>query len=182
MTPKARGNTFERQVANFLSQIHGKDFRRTAHSGAYTGLSNAGRKKDMAEDTIKAFLGDIIPPEGFNIVIECKNYSGIQGGFNGIMSGLCTGLDKWLKEVLFDSENKKPHILAFKITRYGTYICFPEKIFSDIVSELTKQNISYTKYYLEYTDKKKETLAYVIIDQYFYKDVAKYVETIIKEK
>lgn len=126
---KQKGNTFERWVANFLSDTFGEKFYRTAHSGAYTGKSNFYRRESMSEGTQKAFVGDIIAPDGYNVVVECKSYKEIPGGIKGLLDGKSTGLDEWLSEVTFDSGIENPHLVFFKLNYMGTFVVVPQEIF-----------------------------------------------------
>jgi hypothetical protein len=62
---KVKGNKNERDVAKTLSSWWGEEFKRTPNSGAlrWKGASWT--------------YGDILPPESFPAVVECKHYSDI---------------------------------------------------------------------------------------------------------
>ena len=62
---KVKGNKNERDVAASLSAWWGEEFKRTPNSGAlrWKGASWT--------------YGDILPPESFPAVVECKHYEGV---------------------------------------------------------------------------------------------------------
>ena len=73
---KTKGKGFEREVCNILSELYNDNFERVPHSGAFVGGQNAVRKSTLTENQIKAFKGDIIPPDHWNYFnCECKNYA-----------------------------------------------------------------------------------------------------------
>ena len=62
---KNKGNTWERDVAGFLSKLYATSFIRVPGSGAYIGGANTHRKQFLHEGQIRSFKGDIVPGEGF---------------------------------------------------------------------------------------------------------------------
>lgn len=129
---KDKGKRFEREIAKYLTDLFGVgEFLRTHSSGAFTGGANAFRKDRLGSGQTRMFLGDIIPPDGINLVVECKNHSEFGGGFHSLMAGENKKLDGWLKEVYLDSHNGEiPYVLVFKITgTRKTFWCFPRGIF-----------------------------------------------------
>lgn len=75
---KNKGNTFERKVANLLSdrfQQHTgieKSFRRNSDSGSFFGGGNKSRVAQY--DLEHAAFGDLICPDTFLYSVECKHY------------------------------------------------------------------------------------------------------------
>ena len=75
---KAKGNTFERKIANLLSarfelRLGVKSgFRRNPDSGSFFGGSNKTRTEEYSMDY--AVFGDLICPRNFAYSIECKHY------------------------------------------------------------------------------------------------------------
>jgi len=128
---KEKGKRYERQVAAFLSDAYNESFTRVPHSGAFVGGKNASRRETLSDEQSKVFCGDIIPPENWNIVIECKNYEKISGGLAGIIKGNSPQVNKWLKELRGDAgelvarEKLFFHILFLKITRVGEWVIVP---------------------------------------------------------
>jgi hypothetical protein len=119
---KRKGSSFERDIAKFLTDSYNETFIRTSNSGAYTGGKNSFRRKTLDRGRESVFLGDIAPPENWEVVIECKNYKELD--FHNIISNDSSRINKWLDEVRFDAETLF-HILFFKISRKGTYLAIP---------------------------------------------------------
>jgi len=75
---KAKGNSFERKIANILSarfESHlgvKNGFRRNPDSGSFFGGSNKTRTENYSLDY--AIFGDLICPRDFTYSIECKHY------------------------------------------------------------------------------------------------------------
>jgi len=141
---KTKGNNFEREISTYLSELYGLSFLRVPNSGAYVGGLNAQRQATMASGQIKTFRGDIIPPDEFTIVIECKNYANFP--FHSLLK---TGtnialLDGWIDEVETDA-NQDFWLLFFKISRKGTFVCWNKKYLKLInpkIHYLDKYNIT----------------------------------------
>lgn len=116
MKPKAKGNSFERKIANLLSERFAaktgidKSFRRNADSGSFFGGSNV--KRTEAYDTEKATFGDIITPSTFAFSIECKHYKSAPS-FALLMKQDVKDWDKWIGQAGQDciSANKKMVII-----------------------------------------------------------------------
>lgn len=116
MKPKAKGNSFERKIANLLSARFKektgieKSFRRNADSGSFFGGSNV--KRTEAYDTEKATFGDIITPASFAFSLECKHYKA-PPSFSLIMKQDVKDWDKWIGQAGQDciSANKKMAII-----------------------------------------------------------------------
>jgi len=60
---KIKGSAFEREMAKFLSEKYDESFVRVPNSGAYIGGKNQKRTDVLSEGQIRAFKGDIIPPD-----------------------------------------------------------------------------------------------------------------------
>lgn len=143
---KNKGKRFERDVAKFLTETFNKNFMRVPNSGAFTGGKNQHRVQAMSGAQVKIHRGDIIAPDEFNFIVECKNHRAFSTGFAGILLGNNKVLDGWLSEVYTDAEQGKiPHALAFKITGSNANIFFalPKEQFGQILD--TK--MSYAIYY-----------------------------------
>lgn len=124
---KAKGSSYERQVAEFLSKTYGEKFlRNLSGSGAFTGGKNAHRKQDLPEDMARHVRGDIIVPESFALLnCECKSYSSFP--FATILTQECKQLEKWLDQLVQSGDEHSVNILFFKITRVGQYVAVPKK-------------------------------------------------------
>ena len=60
---KAKGSSYERDLAKFLSEKYNGSFVRVPNSGAYIGGSNFHRATNLSEGQVRGFKGDIIPPD-----------------------------------------------------------------------------------------------------------------------
>ena len=112
---KTKGNNFERVVAKLLSETY-KDiykvddaFQRNISSGSIFGGTN---KRDTLQETM-IYVGDIITPNDFKYVIECKHYA-TPFTINALITQNCSQLDKWISQVTHDSEvaSKKPILIV----------------------------------------------------------------------
>lgn len=71
---KTKGKAFENDMAKFLTEVYGENFKRAFDSGAFVGMSNAFRKQCMTEGQLRSHKGDITGPDSFNHWnCECKN-------------------------------------------------------------------------------------------------------------
>lgn len=123
---KSKGNMFENQIAKMLNNVYDTEqFARAPLSGAYMGKSNAQKRSGIAHAAQDTLRGDIITPDDFPFVIECKNYNDAPL-YHKVMEGCDRHLDKWIAEVEFDAAqaNKQP-MLFFKTTRKGSFVCLP---------------------------------------------------------
>ena len=74
---KTKGKGYENAVAKFLTETYGDKFMRVPTSGAFLGGINYDRRAFMTEGQVRAFKGDIIPPDDWNFFnCECKFYKG----------------------------------------------------------------------------------------------------------
>jgi hypothetical protein len=111
---KSKGNTFERKIANKLSdrfkEVTGKDqsFRRNADSGSFFGGKN--QQRAQTHDLEKATFGDIICPNEFNFSIECKHYK-TAPSFKSIVEGKVTQWDAWLSQAEQDAVNSGKKVM-----------------------------------------------------------------------
>ena len=122
---KNKGKGFEREVCKILSEIYQDNFERAPHSGAFVGGINAARKSTLTENQIKAFKGDIIPPDNWNYFnCECKNYADFP--FHQLLQEKPIPiLEQWLEQTLDAHDENDLDILFMKFNRKGIYIAFP---------------------------------------------------------
>jgi len=108
MNSKNKGNSFERKMANLLSERFEKKtgikkaFRRNSDSGSFFGGTNQRRLETY--DTEKANLGDIICPHSFTYTVECKHYKS-SPLFKNLMNQEIKQWDDWLQQAEQDSQN-----------------------------------------------------------------------------
>lgn len=107
---KAKGNTYERKIANRLSERFkdytgiDQSFRRNPDSGSFFGGQNQARTETY--DTEYAIFGDLICPKSFNFSIECKNYK-TPPSFSSIIKQDCKQIDGWIEQATQDAANAK---------------------------------------------------------------------------
>lgn len=147
---KNKGNTFERKIANLLSERFKdylgieKGFRRNSDSGSYFGGKNSSRIENY--DLDNACFGDLMCPKDFIYSIECKHYKSAPS-FQSVLSNEVKQWDLWIKQAEQDAAgyNKLPLL----IIKYNNV---PEFAF-------VKEN-----YNIKYTIKYKEYYSYMIED------------------
>ena len=123
---KNKGSSFEREAANFLSELYSEPFVRVPNSGAYIGKSNTHRKNFLDDNQVKSFKGDIIPPDSWpNFNAEAKNYADFP--FHLVLSGECKVLDGWLQQLMAVADDGDLNILLMKISRKGRYVAVQSK-------------------------------------------------------
>ncbi len=117
----AKGNSFERQTADFLTKLYGEKFIRVPGSGAYIGGKNTQRKQVLHEGQIRNFKGDIVPGESFSkFNAECKSYKDFP--FHQLFSGPVKILDSWIDQCMDVADPDDFNILFMKFNRKGTYV------------------------------------------------------------
>jgi hypothetical protein len=118
---KAKGNTWERKVADHLTALYGQKFLRAPGSGAYIGGSNAHRKETLHEAQVRSFKGDIVPGESFpRLNAECKSYKDFP--FHQLFQGSCKQLDEWIEQCMDVADKGDFNIIFMKFNRKGTYV------------------------------------------------------------
>lgn len=118
---KTKGNSFERETADFLTDLYGEKFIRVPGSGAYVGGKNAGRKQFLHEGTIRTFKGDIVPGESFPLFnAECKSYADFP--FHQLFSGSVKILDEWIEQCVTAADEGDFNIIFMKFNRKGKYV------------------------------------------------------------
>lgn len=118
---KAKGNSFERRVADFLTNLYGEKFIRAPGSGAYVGGKNTHRKQLLHEGQIRNFKSDIVPGQSFpKMNAECKSYADFP--FHQLYSGNILILEKWLEQLLDVADPGDCNILFMKFNRKGEFV------------------------------------------------------------
>lgn len=124
---KAKGSSFEREVATFMSKLYNESFVRTPHSGAYVGGTNSVRKSYLSESQARSYKGDIIPPDGWNkFNAEAKSYADFP--FHLVLTGNCKQLDSWLDQLMAVAEKDDLNVLFMKFNRKGRFVCVQSKL------------------------------------------------------
>lgn len=141
---KNKGNTFERKIANALSDRFkeylkiDKGFRRNSDSGSYFGGANVIRTQQ--HDLDNACFGDIMCPKNFIYSIECKHYK-TAPSFQSIVNKEVTQWDTWIKQAEQDADSsKKLPLLIIKYNNVPEFVLVKNKL---VVDEILK----YKDYY-----------------------------------
>lgn len=123
---KAKGSSYEREVATFLSDLYQESFIRAPGSGAYVGGTNSKRKQFLHEGQIRAFKGDIVPGPSFPLMnAECKSYKDFP--WHLLLSKECLQLEAWLEQLLDAADAGDFNILMMKFNRKGSYVVVEHK-------------------------------------------------------
>jgi len=118
---KQKGNSFERSVADFLTELYSEKFIRAPGSGAYVGGKNTHRKQLLHEGQIRNFKGDIVPGESFpRLNAECKSYQDFP--FHQLFSGSVKILESWINQCMDVADEGDFNILFMKFNRKGQYV------------------------------------------------------------
>jgi Holliday junction resolvase len=118
---KAKGSSFEREVATFLSKLYNESFIRAPGSGAYVGGKNQARKEFLHEGQIRSFKGDIVPGQSFTkLNVECKSYADFP--FHQLYTGDCKLLEGWLDQLMDVAEQDDVNVLFMKFNRKGRFV------------------------------------------------------------
>ena len=118
---KSKGNSFERQIAQFLTELYGETFIRAPGSGAYVGGSNNKRKEFLHEGQIRSFKGDIVPGQSFpKLNAECKSYKDFP--FHQLYQGSVKILESWIQQCIDAADDGDFNIIFMKFNRKGTYV------------------------------------------------------------
>jgi Holliday junction resolvase len=124
---KTKGSSWEREICSKLSNIFGGSFVRSNNSGAFTGGTNAYRRKTLSGTQIMNSKGDIVPPDHLkHLVIEAKFYK--EFIFHQLLTDECKQLDTWIKQTLDAVDSGDVWFTIFKINRKGSYVCFESKL------------------------------------------------------
>ena len=135
---KAKGSSFEREVAQYLSKLYGESFIRAPGSGAYVGGKNQSRTQILHEGQIRSFKGDIVPGQSFpKFNAECKSYADFP--FNLVLAGGCKVLDAWLDQMMSVSDPEDINIMFMKFNRKGRFVAVQTS-----VTWVTDQFLYYT--------------------------------------
>lgn len=118
---KSKGNSFERQTADFLTNLYGEKFIRAPGSGAYVGGKNTHRKQMLHEGQIRNFKGDIVPGQSFpKMNAECKSYK--EFPFHQLFQGEVKLLESWIDQCMDVADKGDFNIIFMKFNRKGTYV------------------------------------------------------------
>ena len=123
---KQKGNTWERKVANYLSE-HFKEwmgvdqsFRRAIDSGSYFGGKNQKRIETHLEEHQN--FGDILTPTPFRFEIECKAYK-TPPTLDSLLKQQYKKFDQWIEQAEQDALNSnKDALLIIKFNNTMPFV------------------------------------------------------------
>ena len=124
---KAKGSSWERDVAKFLSELYNESFIRAPGSGAYVGGKNTVRKQVLDEGQIRTFKGDIVPGISFTKMnCECKFYAEFPFHHFLTMEHV-NQLEEWIGQLMEVSDPGDLNLLMIKINRKGSFMVYEAK-------------------------------------------------------
>ena len=127
---KNKGKSYERDVANFLSELYGESFTRVPYSGAFVGGQNIKRTATLSEDQTRGYKGDIHPGPSFpKLVIEAKNYAEFSWP-SLALNKTSAQLDDWIQQAIDSCEPGDMWLLCIKITRQGQFVLWDPNMWS----------------------------------------------------
>ena len=119
---KIKGKNGERELAKILEQYFSYKFLRVPNSGAFLGGKNIVREKELEDNQIKLFKGDIIVPDNLkNIVFECKFYKDFS--LRSCLKNNNQLLNLWIKQIE-NTINKELWFLCIKTNNKGWVVVF----------------------------------------------------------
>ena len=124
---KNKGKAFEREIANFLSDLYDESFTRVPYSGAFVGGKNAVRKEHLDEAQIRGFKSDIIPPaEWSKLNVECKHYADFP--FHALLRPKDIPLlDQWIAQTYDAADDGDFNLIIMKFNRLGRFVMFEKE-------------------------------------------------------
>lgn len=124
---KAKGNSWELEVAKFLSDTYGSTFLRVPSSGAFVGGKNTHRKSTLDSGQLASKKGDIHPPQDWkHFNIECKSYADFP--FHQLWYADVKILDAWIQQQKDVEDEGDLNLILIKISRKEKWVVYPEKL------------------------------------------------------
>lgn len=154
---KQKGNSFERKIANRLSERFAtalgvtNGFRRNSDSGSFFGGGNQTRTQTYNLDY--AVFGDLICPANFRYVIECKHYK-TAPSWQSFIDGNVKQWDQWLAQNDQDAASAgKPGVLIVKYNNVSE-LAFVERAINGVDPAFVykKRSVYRFEQWLEQTD------------------------------
>lgn len=121
---KAKGNSWELDVAKFLTETYGETFLRVPSSGAFVGGKNAHRKSSLDQGQLQSKKGDIHPPQSWtHFNCECKSYKDFP--FHQLFYTDVKILDSWIQQQHDVEDEGDLNIILIKISRKERWVVVP---------------------------------------------------------
>jgi len=124
---KAKGNSWELEVAKFLTETYGSTFLRVPSSGAFVGGKNTHRKSSLDAGQLASKKGDIHPPQEWtHFNLECKSYADFP--FHQLWYADVKILDSWIAQQKDVEDEGDLNLILIKISRKGQWVVFPQNL------------------------------------------------------
>ncbi len=128
---KQKGKTYERDLAENLSNVFSLPFRRIPNSGAYIGGTNIIKAEELDSDQIVFYDGDLIVPKELSCFsFEAKFHKDI-GKISSWFDGNSI-IDDWIKQA--SNTKKKYWLLCFKLNNIGEFVLWNINNLCDIIT------------------------------------------------
>ena len=124
---KAKGNSWELEVAKFLSSTYNESFLRVPSSGAYVGGKNNFRKAALDQSQLQSKKGDIHPPDTWkHFNVECKSYKDFP--FHQLWYADVKILDSWIQQQHEVEDEGDLNLILIKISRKDKWVVYPQNL------------------------------------------------------
>ena len=124
---KTKGNSWELEVAKFLSATYNESFLRITGSGSFVGGENNFRKASIDVSQLQGKKGDIHPPEAWkHWNIECKNFADFP--FYQLWISDVKILDKWIAQQHDVEDEGDLNLILIKISRKDKWVVYQENL------------------------------------------------------
>ena len=118
---KRKGSSWERYIANHLTELYGEKFIRVQNSGAFVGGKNVSRKQVLDEGQIRSLKGDIVPPSSWvHFNSEAKSYADFP--FQQLFQGHVKILETWIEQCMEVADQDDVNLLIMKFNRKGKFV------------------------------------------------------------
>jgi len=118
---KRKGSSWERDIANHLSELYGEKFIRVQNSGAFVGGKNSARKQVLDQGQIRSLKGDIVPPSSW-IHFNCEAKSYADFPFHQLFQGSVKLLETWVDQCMEVADQGDVNLLIMKFNRKGKFV------------------------------------------------------------
>ncbi len=132
---KTKGNSWELDVAKFLTETYHSTFLRVPSSGAFVGGKNAHRKSSLDQSQLQSKKGDIHPPQEWkHFNCECKSYADFP--FHQLWTTNVKILDSWIAQQHDVEDEGDLNLILIKITRKDKWVVFQENLGFDVTRSI----------------------------------------------
>lgn len=150
---KAKGNSWERELAALLKEEFNLPFQRVPNSGAFLGGSNFARRAGLDDNQARIMTGDLIVPEELkHVSFECKFYKKFD---YHLLYKQNKQFEEWIDQAIQGCNINQLWFLCIKSNRRDPLIAFDSVLFLDSLSNLNYTCYIYGKKRVFITDLKK---------------------------